>query len=163
MYCCLCNHFRVLGIIVMDELLLMDREVLFSILSGRASTAINRRFYKDFRSNDISITPEQWLILLFLSFKDGITQQELAIKTFKGKPSVTRLLDNLEKQSLIARLSDKLDKRSNLIYITKAGWAIHQKAREIALEIMKCALMGITEEEAKMGENLLKKIFKNLE
>jgi MarR family transcriptional regulator, organic hydroperoxide resistance regulator len=147
----------------MDELLLMDREVLFSILSGRASAAINRRFYKDFRSNDISITPEQWLILLFLSFKDGITQQELAIKTFKGKPSVTRLLDNLEKQSLIARLSDKLDKRSNLIYITKAGWIIHQKTREIALDIMKCALQGITEDEAKMGENLLKKIFKNLE
>lgn len=147
----------------MDELLLMDKEVLFSILSGRASTAINRRFYKDFRSNNISITPEQWVILLFLSFKDGITQQELAVKTFKDKPSVTRLLDNLEKQSLIARLADKFDRRSNLIFITKGGLAIHQKAKDIALGIMRSALFGISEEEAKIGENLLKKIFKNLE
>lgn len=141
----------------------IDREVLFSVLNGRATTAINRRFYRDFRANDIAITPEQWVVLLYLSFKDGITQNELAISTYKDKPSITRLLDNLEKRSLIARLADRKDRRNNLIYITKAGIAIHSKAREIALQIMKNALHGLTEEEVRIGESLLKKIFKNLE
>lgn len=141
----------------------IDREVLFSVLNGRTTTAISRRFYRDFRAHDIALTPEQWVILLNLSFKDGVTQNELAVSTFKDKPSITRLLDNLERRSLIARLSDKKDKRNNLIYITKAGVAIHAKAREIALQIMKKALHGLTEEEIKIGEKLLKKIFNNLE
>jgi len=146
----------------MDEINI-DREVLFSVLNGRATTAINRRFYRIFRAHGIAITPEQWVVLLYLSFKDGITQNELAISTYKDKPSITRLLDNLEKRSLIARLADKKDKRNNMIYITKAGMAIHRKAKEIALQIMKKALQGLTEEEVRIGESLLKKIFKNLE
>jgi len=146
----------------MDEALI-NNEVFLRLLNGRTSTAINRRLYKDFKTNDISITPEQWIVLLFLSVKDGVSQQELAIRTFKDKPSITRLLDNLEKHSLIARLADKKDKRSNLIYITKAGMTIHQKARSTVLQIMKKALHGLTEEEVKAGEALLTKVFKNLE
>jgi len=146
----------------MDELL-VNKEVVYGVLSGRVSTAISRRLYRDFRTNELPITPEQFIILLFLSSKDGITQQELANTTYKDKPSITRLLDNLEKRSFIARLPDKTDKRSNLVYITKTGTAINQKAKEIALETMKIALNGITEEEVKFGQQILKKIFKNLE
>jgi MarR family transcriptional regulator, organic hydroperoxide resistance regulator len=139
-----------------------DKEVLFGIVSGRASTAINRKLYRDFRENDIIITPEQWVVLQFLAIKDGISQQELANITFKDKPSITRLLDNLEKHSLIARLADKLDKRSNHIHITRSGVAIHQKAREIAMKTMKVALNGLSEDEIHNGELILKKIFRNL-
>jgi len=146
----------------MDELF-KDKEVLFGVLSGRASTAINRRLYRDFRANNLAITPEQWTILLFLSFEDGINQQELANITFKDRPSITRLLDKLEKAALIVRLADKTDKRTNLVYITKTGLSTAQKARTIALDTMKIALNGITEEEVKFGEQILKKIFKNLE
>ena len=146
----------------MDELF-TDKEVLFGVISGRVSTAITRRLYRDFRTNELAITPEQWIILMFLSFGDGITQRELANLTFKDRPSITRLLDNLEKHSFIARLADKTDKRNNLIFITKIGTAINQKAREIALKTMKIALEGISEEEVKFGERILKKIFKNLE
>ena len=146
----------------MDELF-TDKEVLFGVISGRASTAINRRLYRDFRTNELAITPEQWIILMFLSFGDGITQRELAHLSFKDRPSITRLLDNLEKRSLIARLADKTDKRNNLIFITKIGTSINQTAREIALKTMKVALEGISEEEVKFVERILKKIFKNLE
>lgn len=140
-----------------------DKEVIFGVVSGRASTAINRRLYRDFRTNGLPITPEQWIILMFLSLGDGISQQELANITFKDRPSITRLLDNMEKRSLIARLADKTDKRSNLVYITKIGTSVNQKAKEIALSTMKIALNGITEEELRFGEQILKKIFKNLE
>lgn len=146
----------------MDDIFI-DKEVIFGVISGRASAAINRRLYRDFRTNDLAITPEQWTILLFLSFGDGISQQELAKITFKDRPSITRLLDNLEKRSLIARLADKTDKRSNLVYITKTGTSINLKAKEIALLTMRSALEGITEEEVRFGEKILKKIFKNLE
>lgn len=145
------------------EELFSDKELVFGIVSGRVSTAINRRLYRDFRSKEIALTPEQWMVLQFLSLKDGISQQELATITFKDRPGITRMLDNLEKHSLIARLADKEDKRSNLIYITKAGLVLHQKAKNIVLQTMRDALVGISEEEIKAGEKILKKIFKNLE
>lgn len=145
------------------EDLFNDKELVFGVVSGRASTAINRRLYRDFRAHDIALTPEQWVVLQFLSIKDGISQQELANVTYKDKPSITRLLDNLEKHSLIARLSDKMDKRSNLIHLTKAGEILHQKAKDIVLQTMQVALNNISEEEIRKGEKILKKIFKNLE
>jgi DNA-binding MarR family transcriptional regulator len=145
------------------EELFNDKELVFGIVSGRVSTAINRRLYRDFRNNDIALTPEQWMVLQFLSLKDGISQQELATITYKDRPGITRMLDNLEKHALIARLADKSDKRSNLIHITKAGLALHQKAKGIVLQTMQDALVGISEEEIHAGEKILKKIFKNIE
>jgi DNA-binding MarR family transcriptional regulator len=140
-----------------------DKDLVFRIATGKAFTAINRKIIRDFKSNEISITLEQWLVLQFLSYKDGISQQELAKAMFKDKPSITRLLDNLERHSLIARLADKIDKRSNLIHITKNGSSIHQKAREVVSKSLKTALNGISEEEIRLGERLLRRIFSNLE
>lgn len=51
--------------------------------------------------------------------KDGVTQQELCNATFKDKPSMTRLIDNMERQHLVVRISDKKDRRTNLIHLTK--------------------------------------------
>jgi DNA-binding MarR family transcriptional regulator len=146
----------------MDELF-SDKELVFGIVSGRVSTAINRRLYRDFRNNNISLTPEQWMVLQFLSLKDGISQQELANITYKDRPGITRMLDNLEKHALIARLADKSDKRSNKIYLTKAGATVHLQARNIVLQTMQDALVDISEEEIRAGEKILKKIFRNLE
>ena len=53
----------------------LDQQVVFGILSGRASTAIARRLYREFRLNGLQITPEQWVILMALTNKDGITQK----------------------------------------------------------------------------------------
>lgn len=145
------------------EQVFKDRDLVFNIATGKASTAINRKIIRDFKSNAIALTPEQWLVLQFLSYKDGISQQALANAMFKDKPSITRLLDNLEKNSLIARLADKVDKRNNLIHITKSGSVIHQKAKEIVLKSLKTALQGISEEEIRIGEKILRKILSNLE
>lgn len=140
----------------------LDQQVVFGILSGRASTAIARRLYREFRLNGLQITPEQWVILMALTNKDGITQQELAITTYKDKPSITRLINNLEKQSLVVRSSSKSDKRMNQIYITKSGLFLYENAHMAAINVMKDALYGLIEDDIRMGERILKQIFKNL-
>lgn len=53
--------------------------------------------------------------------KDGVTQQELCNATFKDKPSMTRLIDNMEKQHLVIRVPDKKDRRTNKIHLTENG------------------------------------------
>lgn len=146
----------------MDQYL-PDKELVFGVVSGRVSTAISRRLYRSFRANNINLTPEQWMVLQYLSYKDGITQQELARITFKDKPGITRMLSIMEREMLISRLSDESDKRSNRIKITKVGLDLQQQARIYVLQTMQDALKGLSEEEIRIGEKILKKIFCNLE
>ena len=62
-----------------------DIQLIFAILNGKVSTAINRKLHRNFRQEGIDISPEQWTILLSLWEKDGITQQDLCNATFKDK------------------------------------------------------------------------------
>ena len=145
----------------MTEEFRIDQQLVFAILNGKVSTAINRKLSRNFRQNGIEITPEQWAILLSLWEKDGITQQDLCNATFKDKPSMTRLIDNMEKQHLVVRISDKRDKRTNLVYLTKTGRELESQSFKIAISTLHEALQGISVEELKIGQEVLRKIFTN--
>ena len=114
-----------------------DIRLIFAILNGKVSAAINRKLSRNFRQNGLEITPEQWTVLIFLWEKDGVTQQELCNATFKDKPSMTRLIDNMERQHLVVRISDKKDRRTNLIHLTKDGKELEERARVIANQTLK--------------------------
>lgn len=99
--------------------------------------------------------------IIILMGKDGVTQQELCNATFKDKPSMTRLIDNMERQHLVVRISDKRDRRTNLIHLTKTGKELEEKARFIANKTLKEALHGLTLEELRVSQEVLRKIFTN--
>jgi MarR family transcriptional regulator, organic hydroperoxide resistance regulator len=141
----------------------IDKELVFGLMSGRASTAINRKIYRSFSANSVPLTPEQWMVLQYLSLKDGISQRELAEMAFRDKTGITRMLDILQRNGLIARLSDKIDKRCNRIFLTKSGQVIHQNAKQFVFEAMQSAVEGLSEEEVRIGEKILRKVFDNLE
>ena len=138
-----------------------DIQLIFAILNGKVSTAINRKLYRNFRLHGIDISPEQWTILLSLWEKDGVTQQELCNATFKDKPSMTRLIDNMERQHLVVRISDKRDRRTNLIHLTKTGRELENQAFVIANQTLKEALDGISIDELRVSQEVLRKVFSN--
>lgn len=70
---------------------------------------------------------------------------------------MTRLIDNMERQHLVVRISDKKDRRTNLIHLTKDGKELEEKARIIAGQTLKEALHGITLEELSIGQEVLKR------
>ncbi|MDR2951382.1 MAG: MarR family winged helix-turn-helix transcriptional regulator [Dysgonomonas sp.] len=139
-----------------------DLDLIFPIINGKVSMAINRMMYRNFRREGLDITPEQWTVLAFLWREDGVTQQTLCNSTFKDKPSMTRLLDNLAKQNLVYRNASTSDRRSNLIYLTDAGKAIKEKANKAVYETMDSALAGIDEEGLKQVRTLLAAVFGNI-
>lgn len=138
-----------------------DIQLIFAILNGKVSAAINRKLSRNFRLNDMEITPEQWTVLLYLWEKDGVTQQELCNATFKDKPSMTRLIDNMERQHLVIRVPDKKDRRTNKIHLTENGKKLEEKTRFIANKTLKEALHGLTLEELRISQEVLRKIFTN--
>ena len=139
-----------------------DISLIFAVLNGRVSAAINRKLAGDLKANGIQITPEQMTVLSLLWKKDNVSQQELCNTTFKDKPNMTRLIDSLETKGYVVRISDKRDRRNNLINLTAKGREIEEKAFDVANQTLRKALSNATIEELKDGQNLLKKIFSNM-
>ena len=76
---------------------------------------------------------------------------------------MTRLIDSLEKKGLAKRITDENDKRNNLILLTPEGKAIEEKAFLVANATMREALVNVTPQELAIGQDLLKKIFNNMQ
>ena len=145
----------------MTEEFNFDTRLIFAILNGKVSAAINRKLYRNFRQYDVDLTPEQWTVLLYLWEKDGVTQQELCNATFKDKPSMTRLIDNMERLNLVVRIAGKTDRRINLVHLTKRGRDLEEKSRFVANKTLKEALKGLSIEELSVSQEVLRKVFSN--
>ncbi|MBK5719470.1 MarR family transcriptional regulator [Dysgonomonas sp. Marseille-P4677] len=147
-----------------EEILSVDQDLdlIFPIINGKVSMAINRMMYRNFRKAGLDITPEQWSVLAFLWREDGVTQQTLCNSTFKDKPSMTRLIDNLAKQNLVYRNASTTDRRSNYIHLTDLGRSIKEKANKAVYETVDAALAGIDESGQKQVRFLLAAVFGNI-
>lgn len=137
-------------------------EELYSVINGIASTAIARRLQKHFRQAALEITIEQWSILYHLWQEDCISQQDLCKRTYRDKPSMTRLVDNLEKQKLVKRIASKEDRRKNLICLTQAAKDLQYLTVDMANQTMDEALSGLSKTEIETAKKVLYKVYENL-
>ena len=135
---------------------------LYSFITGKASTAIARRLQKNFKQNGLDITIEQWSVLYHLWKEDGLNQQELCNATFRDKPSITRLVDNLEKLKLVRRISSKEDRRRNLIYLTDTARKLQEQSMEVADQTLNEALEGVNTADVELCKSVLQKVYDNL-
>ncbi len=135
---------------------------LYSFITGKASTAIGRRLQKNFKLANVEITIEQWSVLYHLWKEDGMSQQQLCDATFRDKPSITRLLDNLEKITLVKRTASKEDRRINMIVLTEIGKKLEEQCMEIANTTLNEALEGVTNGQIEIAKEVLQKVYDNL-
>lgn len=138
------------------------RGELYSFITGMASTAIARRLQKNFKQEGIEITIEQWSVLYHLWKQDGISQQELCNASFRDKPSITRLVDNLEKLKLVKRVGSPTDRRMNLIYVTDAAKKLQDRTMNIAEATLNEALEGVSATDIDRAKAVLQKVYDNL-
>jgi DNA-binding MarR family transcriptional regulator len=135
---------------------------LHSFITGKASIAIARRLQKKFNTASLNLTIEQWSVLYQLWKQDGSSQQDLCQRTFRDKPSITRLVDNLEKGQLVKRVPSAADRRINLVYLTKQGLKLEEQAMELAEETLNEALSGISPEHINLCKEILQRVYDNL-
>jgi DNA-binding MarR family transcriptional regulator len=138
------------------------RGELYSVINGMASTAVARRLQKNFRNAGLEITIEQWSVLYHLWKEDGLSQQELCNRTFRDKPSITRLIDNLEKQQLVKRVASPTDRRINLVQLTEAAKDLQQITIDLANQTMAEALVGVDKKEIEIVKSVFQRVYDNL-
>jgi DNA-binding MarR family transcriptional regulator len=135
---------------------------LYSFITGKASTAIARRLQKKFNAAGLSITIEQWSVLYHLWKQEGISQQELCNATFRDKPSITRLVDNLEKLNLVKRVASENDRRINKIYLTKQAQKLQEETMQLADETLNEALITVPSDRIDVCKEVLQVVYDNL-
>jgi len=138
------------------------RGELYSVINGMASTAVARRLQKNFRAAGLEITIEQWSVLYHLWKEDGLSQQELCNRTFRDKPSITRLIDNLEKQELVNRMPSSTDRRINLVALTNKAKEMQQLTIDLANQTMNEALIGVKKEDIELVKQVFQRVYDNL-
>ncbi|MEI9807285.1 MAG: MarR family transcriptional regulator [Bacteroidota bacterium] len=135
---------------------------LYSFVTGKASTAIARRLQKKFNTAGLNLTIEQWSVLYHLWKQEGISQQELCNATFRDKPSITRLVDNLERLDLVKRVASENDRRINLIYLTKQAQKLQEQSMGLAEQTLNEALETVPAEKIDVCKEVLQIVYDNL-
>ena len=135
---------------------------LYSFITGKASIAIARRLQRKINQAGLNITIEQWSVLYHLWKNEGQSQQQLCNATFRDKPSITRLVDNLEKLNLVKRVSSENDRRINLIYLTKQGQKLEEQTMQLADETLNEALEKVPADRIDICKEVLQVVYDNL-
>ncbi|MGL5821488.1 MAG: MarR family winged helix-turn-helix transcriptional regulator [Sarcina sp.] len=102
-----------------------------------------------------NVTIDQWILLNRL-FKDKeISQTTLAKRSNKDLPTVTRMLDLMEKKELIIKSEDPNDSRAYLILLTEFGSTILESLNLIAAKIEDELLEVITKKNKEIFKETL--------
>lgn len=123
-----------------DELLL-DNQLCFALYS---TSLMMTKVYKPLLQ-ELNLTYPQYLAMLVLWEKDGLTVGEVSTRLLTDPGSLTPLLKRLEVEGLISRTRSKEDERVVLLHLTEQGKALHQKAQSIPHCIL--AASGISVEQ----------------
>lgn len=76
--------------------------------------------------------PGQAICLRFLSANDGITQRDLADALHLARPTVSKMLQAMEKAGAIERRPDEHDQRLTRVCLTAAGHELETELRTVS-------------------------------
>ena len=88
--------------------------------------------------------------LSVIVFRGPITMGALAEAEQVRRPTITRLVDGLERRGLVRRVNDPTDGRVQLVEATAAGTRLLQKGRARRVERLMRGVMQLTEEEQRV-------------
>ena len=139
-----------------------QQSLLQGYLIEQTAKQMKQGFAKELSNLNLDITVDQWIILDTLSDQDHLSQLQIALATQKDAPTITRILDLLEKKSVLTRKSDKTDRRKFVISLTANGKKIIQKIKPISLSYRNNCYYGISQKDMTTLKNILETISTNL-
>ena len=132
------------------------------LLIRSAHNSMTERFVQNVFNSGLDISMDQWMILGPIWQLESPSQKELGEICFRDKPSITRIIDSLEKKSLVVRVPDQIDHRLKRVILTNAGKQLFYDVLPIMEKTSEEVRGDIPEEEIQIFKNVLSKIIKNL-
>ncbi|HZV12538.1 MAG TPA: MarR family transcriptional regulator [Candidatus Kapabacteria bacterium] len=107
------------------------------------------------------ITRPQYEILTQLFQTDGMTQAELAERCKKDAPTVTGVIDRLERDGFVERSKHPTDRRAHFVVLTEKGKHLRDTIPNIRKAMQDQAMVGLTQKEFGRLREILHKITLN--
>lgn len=140
----------------------MDSVLTPPMLIGQVARLHYNRMRAQDKSNIVMSQNSCRLLLLHLSFNEGVTQLDLVKSTKLKPPTVSVSLKHLESEGYVSRVADENDMRSVRVYLTEKGKQLMQD-NEMRLKRLDAQMMeGFSEEEKKVLYDMLLRVRDNL-
>jgi len=110
---------------------------------------------KAFSESGLEVTPIQVMLLFFLQKNDGLSLTQISQGLMLENPTVTGLIDRLEKLGYVKRSDHPIDRRVYLIYLTEKGNTVATKALPIVKKLNEQIKEGYSKEEIENFKKVL--------
>jgi DNA-binding MarR family transcriptional regulator len=104
----------------------------------------------------------QEMFLWHLWREDGLTQSQLVERLCVQPPTVSKMLDRMERAGLVERRPDPDDSRVTRVYLTEQGRRSQDAVSEVWKTIEQRLTMGLSVEERLLLRRLLLQVHENL-
>lgn len=135
----------------------------YSFLLEKTNRRIKQYAQKKFNEFDFGVTVDQWIVLKQLYPSSDKSQSELAEATFKGTPTLTRIVDLLCAKELTERITDGTDRRKSQVVLTPRGRAKVEEMLPKVSQIRKAAWKNLNEDDFQHFRHILSTIYQNLQ
>ena len=135
----------------------LEKSLGFKI--NRTANKLNNKYNQLLQSFDIA--PEQRATLEIIKYEEDVNQTKIANILGKDKTTISRTLNTLENKNLITK--SQIDKRTNLIQLTKKGEEILNDSFSSVRDFRKNLTSKLSEEELNQLISLLEKVVLSVE
>lgn len=127
----------------------LDEQLCFALYS--TGLALNKVYRKLLAP--LGLTYPQYLVMLVLWERDGLTVSEIGERLFLDSATLTPLLKRLETAGLITRTRAKTDERQVVVELSAQGRALKTTARSVPADVF-CAAECAPDDLAAMKRQL---------
>ena len=125
----------------------MAVEDLLIFLISKVCQKLIANLQNAFSEGGIEVTPIQAMLLFFLQQNDGSSLTQISRGLMLENPTVTGLVDRLEKSGYVKRSDHPDDRRVYLVNLTEKGNKVANKALPIVKKLNEEIKKGYSKEE----------------
>ena len=131
---------------------------LISRASLSATSVLKKGLIRTGASN---IKPAYLGVLLSLWSEDNLKASELGRRAGLEPSSMTGLLDRMERDGLLERTPDPMDRRASRICLTKSGIEAEKGSMEAVNVLLDKVFADISEKDIETSKSVLRKVLAN--
>lgn len=135
----------------------------YGFIIERTTKRIRQNLQRRFNAHHFGVTVDQWVVLDCIRQNPSISQNEIADRTFKDAPTVTRIIDQLCKKGLTTRLVDENDRRRFIVELTPKGHKKVSQMLPVVIEMRKDGWKGLDIADYQKLMHIMSTIFNNLD
>ena len=113
----------------------MPAEDRFIFLISKVYQKLITNLQKSLSGSGIEVTPIQVMLLFFLQQNNGLSLTQISQGLMLENPTVTGLIDRLEKSGHVKRSDHPNDRRVYLVHLTEKGNKVAKKALPIVKKL----------------------------